>query len=133
MSKRSETFREYSSKWGKMMMNLRNMSTKQRKEDEAIQTLQGAITLCMGTEKMINISISFIQELYANRSLTIGPILIISCTLTEDAEVFTVIKNGDLDALMQLLQHGEVKLGSRDPDGRSLLNARTHPTLMKAS
>lgn len=119
---------EYYTKHGKMIIctqegNLRRQSyMDQENNDIPLQILRSNITLCTGNTRNLVISISYAQEMNMRYSLSRGPIIAISHILPEDGYVFSVMENGDLDVLKQMLDKGEVFLNSRDSEGRCLLN-----------
>ena len=44
--------------------------------------------------------------------------------MSKDAEIFSVILDGNLERLKHLPQTGEARLSTRDPEGRCLLSVR---------
>ena len=73
---------------------------------------------------MAYITVSFMEQLYQEHSVRIGPTIVVSPILPLDAEVFSVVKQGDVDALRRLLAEGQATLSTRDQYGRCLLNVR---------
>ena len=91
-------------------------------DNDPIQIFRGSLTLCTNGPIKAYFSISFVQEMYAGHSLTAGPILSVSHVLPEDAEVFRVIEDGNLQDLELLLDERKAMFSTRDPDGRCLLH-----------
>ena len=128
-------FSERYSEWGNMMIYVRKASRKQSPHakvkssegEQPVHVLEKAITMCIQDREMICISVSFVQEIYARKSLNIGPVIFASYIIPDGSDVVDAIKEGDVDRLKELLVSGEVKLYSRDWDGRSLLNVMSLP------
>ena len=128
--KRSSVFNEYSTRMGQMTVHVVHAHLKRQSRlinsleygDRALQKHWGLINLVTKQSAGTSISVAFMQEIYAKRSLTFAPRVIVSPTIPADAEVFSLISKGDLEAFKQLLANKEVTMSMRDPCGRSLLN-----------
>ena len=91
-------------------------------EDRIRHVRGGSIMLPLPSATKVFITVSFLEQVYRSRSLFIGPTINVPPILPSDAELFSVIELGDLDALKRLLAERKATLSTRDQDGRRLLN-----------
>ena len=124
----SNFFRELTNELGTIVIHTTTRKSvsvadlDQQDEEGPLQIFSGTLKLPYNGSIKTHVSVSFLQEIYAGRSLTIGPIISVSNIVREDAEVFAVIRRGDLLKLMQMLDAREIALTTRDRSGRCLLN-----------
>ena len=98
-------------------------------QSKALHVIRGTIQLPLTDTRKANISVSFIDEIYRSHSMRLGPTIIVSPILANNAEVFSVISEGNLNAFRRLIAEGAAVLSARDQDGRCLLNACSNQLL----
>ena len=90
--------------------------------DEGLESFDISVTYVPITPRKAQIAFTLSQRSFLESLSLQIPALSVSALLSNDSEVFQVIKNGDIDRLLKMISFKEASLHDRDTEGRSLLN-----------